>query len=424
MIATRFSRFLINTLLTRPLPGPYAHEQGKCWVAPLPRLAHLADNVANPERSTLALSEDGVPLAPPHSLPSDIRTAGGGRYAHWQDRVLFSTSDNSDPNNNGRTYTYSLSPWLFRRRVPSPPGSALPVNHQRRDASPQRIRADVEYALKVAGVYLTALRELTPSLAGKTVLEVGPGFNDGCVLVLSAYGARPMVADRFLAPWAPEYHPHFYAGLRDELARRDPHADVSRLAVLSASDGYDPAVVQRIEAPLEQLPLPSDSVDFIISLAVVEHLYDLQKSFAQLYRVTRPGGHNLHQVDHRDHRDFTRPLEYLLMGDEEYQVWFDRYLGQHGSRYRPDETTALFRAAGFDVLQCAGNFFSKADYLHDFMPRLRAAAASRYRHYREEDLGVVSAFYRLRKPVRPGEPPPDFRFREVPFRTAQAASDY
>jgi hypothetical protein len=75
-------------------------------------LASHANDLQNPRRSRLRLFEDGRPLAPPHSLHADIRSAGRGAYSHWSlgHFLLFSTSDNSDPNQNGRTYTFVLDP--------------------------------------------------------------------------------------------------------------------------------------------------------------------------------------------------------------------------------------------------------------------------------------------------------------------------
>jgi hypothetical protein len=92
------------------LVPPFMPDHG-AWRAPLflePQLApllSLADDVSNPRRSPLRLFEDQLPLGPPHSLHSRIREEGQGRYSHWQGNILnFSTSDNSDPNTNGRSY--------------------------------------------------------------------------------------------------------------------------------------------------------------------------------------------------------------------------------------------------------------------------------------------------------------------------------
>ena len=75
-----------------------------------------ADNNSAPTQSTLRLLENGADLGPPHSLHSDIRTLGRGRFSHWagtggaNESVRLATSDNTDPRSNGRTYTYCVPP--------------------------------------------------------------------------------------------------------------------------------------------------------------------------------------------------------------------------------------------------------------------------------------------------------------------------
>ena len=53
------------------------------------------------------LLEDDVPLPGPVNASHDsIRKLGNGRYSFWFAEVSFSTSDNSDPRNNGRLYSF------------------------------------------------------------------------------------------------------------------------------------------------------------------------------------------------------------------------------------------------------------------------------------------------------------------------------
>jgi len=89
-----------------PLEGPFKRGTGQSWVAELSELADQSDSSQTPQRSRLMLYEDGVPLGFWHALHDHIRVAGGGRFSHWGGRMLFSTTDNSDPNSNGRTYAY------------------------------------------------------------------------------------------------------------------------------------------------------------------------------------------------------------------------------------------------------------------------------------------------------------------------------
>ena len=96
------------------LGGQISREEGNCWLFDLSRsdfageFAAVADDVERWRRSPLRLFEDGRPLVPPHALHFRIRTIGKGAYSHWRNELLFSTSDNSDPNENDRAYTFTL----------------------------------------------------------------------------------------------------------------------------------------------------------------------------------------------------------------------------------------------------------------------------------------------------------------------------
>jgi len=94
---------------TRYALGPFAPSEGFAWVAALPNSLAAGDNIASPGRSALVLFENERLLGPAHAAHAIIRSIGGGSYSHWQDYLLFSTSDNSDPNCNGRSYSVILS---------------------------------------------------------------------------------------------------------------------------------------------------------------------------------------------------------------------------------------------------------------------------------------------------------------------------
>jgi hypothetical protein len=65
----------------------------------------LADSTDSNERSPVLLYKGDRRLGPAHSSHGDIARLGGGRYSHWLGQgFVFSTSDNSDPNTNGRVY--------------------------------------------------------------------------------------------------------------------------------------------------------------------------------------------------------------------------------------------------------------------------------------------------------------------------------
>ena len=91
---------------TWTLAVPYRHAEGRAWLGSLPRELHSrTDNGDAPYQSYLRLFEDGRELGPGHAVHEFIRNEGSGQYSFWIDSVYFSTSDGSDPNTNGRSYT-------------------------------------------------------------------------------------------------------------------------------------------------------------------------------------------------------------------------------------------------------------------------------------------------------------------------------
>ncbi len=90
-----------------PLNGPYSHARGNLWLKDLD--VPGGDSNEGPLQSQLCLYEDGMRLTTGHESHDSIDRFGGGRYSHWDRQLYFSTTDNSDPNSNGRQYAFDLS---------------------------------------------------------------------------------------------------------------------------------------------------------------------------------------------------------------------------------------------------------------------------------------------------------------------------
>lgn len=95
--------------IDKELKGQFKHVDGHCYAAYLPEFARGADTSSQPENSTLMIYEEGRTLGPAHSVHDLIQKIGQGRFSHWGETLFFSTSDNSDPNTNGRKYSISIS---------------------------------------------------------------------------------------------------------------------------------------------------------------------------------------------------------------------------------------------------------------------------------------------------------------------------
>jgi hypothetical protein len=94
-----------DVLAVRLMP-PFQRHDGAAYSKPVPSLTGAADSSERPAQSAYLVCENGVPLGPAHSLHAEIASKGRGRFSHWATGAfIFSASDNSDPNTNGRVYT-------------------------------------------------------------------------------------------------------------------------------------------------------------------------------------------------------------------------------------------------------------------------------------------------------------------------------
>jgi hypothetical protein len=104
----------------------------------------------------------------------------------------------------------------------------------------------------------------------------------------------------------------------------------------------------------------------------------------------------LHQVDCRDHRDFSRPLEYLLLDEFSFHELLTERNAEFGNRIRPDELLAMFDENDFDEVELSPNMWAENDYLEEFVPRLRAARSSPYSDINVERLRPICGLFRTR----------------------------
>jgi hypothetical protein len=96
------------------LERPFLRETGHGYVVPLSQLRQQSDDSTHGTRSEAILCEGEKVLGPPHGLHDDIRSKGNGLYSLWSGVLYFSTSDNSDPNQNGRPYYLVFPPMWYK----------------------------------------------------------------------------------------------------------------------------------------------------------------------------------------------------------------------------------------------------------------------------------------------------------------------
>jgi len=92
------------------LPGPFSQLKGKAFTCRLPELPTVSGEGLPHLYSEWVLYEEDEPLTFPRAKIRAIEEQGGGRSLIRGETLSFSTSDNSDPNTNGRRYE-------LRRRI-------------------------------------------------------------------------------------------------------------------------------------------------------------------------------------------------------------------------------------------------------------------------------------------------------------------
>ena len=175
------------------------------------------------------------------------------------------------------------------------------------------MEASVAYVERVYRDYLTYGE--TPRLFG-TVAEIGPGDNFGVAVLALADGAQAVHAiDRYYSKRDPEAQARIY----EEICRR---RDAAHLFSGPPGEATLRGLVYRAGDPAETyFRNCGEAYDFIISRAVMEHLYDPLEALDHMAGALRPGGRLIHRIDLRDHEMFAghHPLTFLTIPSVAYE---------------------------------------------------------------------------------------------------------
>ena len=252
------------------------------------------------------------------------------------------------------------------------------------------------------------------AVAGMRVLELGPGDNVGLALRFVASGAREVVTlDRFEIGRDPARE----RGIYDEVIARLPKGEAARArTALEPSAGLLRSITGLgAEAALEVLE--RESFDLILSVAVLEHVDDLDASFDAMDALLRPGGLMLHQVDFRDHGMFSgggqHPLTFLTIGERTWRAMTSGWGGPN--RRLIDYYRVKLAELGYDarllVSEVLGveEHLEPCDVLEDELSvtdeqrrsiaRIRDRLQPEFRDLPDEDLVPEGVFVVARKPV-------------------------
>jgi SAM-dependent methyltransferase len=138
-----------------------------------------------------------------------------------------------------------------------------------------------------------------------SVAELGPGDNAGVALLMRKDGCdRVDLIDRFLSHRNSEQQAKIYSALSqqyqlDEFKTQDEWDE-------KALGGIDWRVGEPAEIYFQRCAQTRGQIyDFIVSRAVLEHLYNPLNTLRSMVDCLKPGGKLLHKIDFRDHGLYT-----------------------------------------------------------------------------------------------------------------------
>ncbi|OYU00132.1 MAG: methyltransferase type 12 [Burkholderiales bacterium PBB1] len=232
-------------------------------------------------------------------------------------------------------------------------------------------------------------------LAGKTIVEYGPGDFPGVALLLLALGARKVYCvDRFPMVRLSQKNAEVWSAL---IASLTPIQLERARALLrnpqAPSEGFHTESVQYVVRAHGFSGL-QEVCDLALSRAVLEHVDDLPGTFGDMRAALKPGGVAIHLVDLKSHGlHQENPLDFLA-----WPNWLWSLMYSHKgvpNRWRLDRYREIVDALGVESVrleptQCA----SASDVL-----AVRPLLSPPFRDLDDEDLACLGLWIGFRKPA-------------------------
>jgi SAM-dependent methyltransferase len=198
--------------------------------------------------------------------------------------------------------------------------------------SSRELDRSIDYAVDHANEYMATLKTYGSDIAGKRVLELGPGSDMGLALCLIKNGASS------------------YVGFdRNSLAARAPDSFYARLAHRTGVDLQwlrDGHVSYVVREDFDLTTLSAD-IDIVVSNAAFEHFDDAATTIAQVSQIVKPGGLACITIDLQTHSRWIRdadPNNIYRYPERLYRLF--HFPGQP-NRVRPHEYRNAFETNGW-----------------------------------------------------------------------------
>ena len=305
------------------------------------------------------------------------------------------------------TFAYSLlgEPGRVLRAVASnqvarfAPGLYVRITGQTgRGAAAEEAPADIaQYFRDCVDAYFEHLRiapaDVSGFLAGKTLMEYGPGDLPGVAALMVARGARKVYCvDRFPLVNLSTKNARVLGDLIDGSRGQDRDRLVACLANAdNPAAGFAPDRIEYLVRPSGLSGLRA-AVDLVFSRAVLEHVDDLEATFADMMAAMRPGALAIHQVDLRSHGlHMSNPLDFLGWSSRLWQLMYS----EKGvpNRWRIDKYRSILQRLPADVLELAPTKLASQEHVTG----ARAALAPEFQALSDEDLSWLGFWLVMRK---------------------------
>ena len=253
-----------------------------------------------------------------------------------------------------------------------------------------------------------SLREYI-DLPNSTVLEVGTGWQPLIPLLFSMAGTKQVI----LTDLTRLLHPSSLAAALDSL-RYNKKRITEGLPI--SSEAFDQFTRSNQGETLEQslerfrlrymapcdcrsTGLPPNSVDAVISRAVMEHIPPdvILAIFHESARIIKPGGVACHVVDNSDHwqhRDGNiSRVNFLKFSDSTFRLTYINKLN-YQNRLRHSQYREMLEQAGFQIVRDEPTVDAPSvEVLKNFQ------VAPQFRRFTHEDLATIDSFFLARRPA-------------------------
>jgi SAM-dependent methyltransferase len=196
---------------------------------------------------------------------------------------------------------------------------------------------------------LRGIEDVIGSVAGRDIIEYGPGDTLSAGLAMLAAGASSYVAlDRFVADYSSVEAKSWYRGIRAGWEAAFPGRPWPRDLDPARFPEESGTQVRTLDDSVESL-CSTERFDVVTSWQVAEHVLDIQRFADQTARLLRPEGVAIHRVDFGPHfwERYGDPLLFLRFPSV---VW--RAMGSNRgvpNRFRHHEFMQAWALAGLTV---------------------------------------------------------------------------